>query len=129
MQLSGKASLRGALAAITATLLGGSMVHAEGGNRVESSILLYSEVNRVQAAEGIFSLTRALQGGRLFNARFTLDGLTGASPNGATISNQVQTFTRASGGGSYSVKPGAIPLDNTFKDTRYGIDGSLTQPI
>ncbi len=129
MQLSGKASIRGALAAITATLLGSGAVHAEGDNRVESSILLYSEVNRVQAAEGIFSLTRALKGARLFNARITLDGLTGASPNGATISSHVQTFTRASGSGSYSVKPGEIPLDNTFKDTRYSLDGSLTQPL
>ncbi len=129
MQLSGKTSLRGALAAITATLLGGTVVHAAGDNRVESSILLYSETNRVQAAEGIFSLTRALNEGRLFNARFTLDGLTGASPNGATISSRIQTFTGASGSSSYSVKPNEIPLDNTFKDTRYGFDGSLTQPL
>lgn len=129
MQLSGKATLRGALAAITATLLGNGVVHAEGDNRVESSILLYSEVNRVQAAEGIVSLTRALKGGRLFNARITLDGLTGASPNGATISGQIQTFTGASGNSSYTAKPGEIPLDDTFKDTRFSIDGSLTQPL
>lgn len=129
MQLTGKSSMRAALAAVTATLLGSGAVHANGDNRLESSILLYSEVNRVQAAEGIISLTRALKGDRLFNARFTLDGLTGASPNGATVSSHVQTFTRPSGNGSYSVRPGDIPLDNTFKDTRYGLDGSLTQPV
>lgn len=121
--------MRAALAAVTATLLGSGAIHAEGNNRLESSILLYSEVNRVQAAEGIISLTGALKGDRLFNARFTLDGLTGASPNGATVSSHIQTFTRPSGNGSFSVKPGEIPLDNTFKDTRYGFDGSLTQPV
>ncbi len=129
MQLTGKSSLRNTLTAITAALLGTGVTHAAGENRVESSILLYSETNRVQAAEGIFSLTRALKGDRIFNARFTLDGLTGASPNGATPSSHVQTFTRPSGGSAYSVQPGELPLDNTFKDTRYGFDGSLTQPL
>jgi hypothetical protein len=129
MQLNGKTSFRGALMAVTTALLGTGAVRAAGDNRLESSLLLYSEVNRVQAAEGIVGLTRALKGGRLLNARLTLDGLTGASPNGATVSSRVQTFTRPSGNGSYTVKPGEIPFDDTFKDTRYSFDGSLSQPL
>lgn len=130
MQLTGNSSIRGALTAITAALLGTTgIAHAEENNRIESSLLLYSETNRVQAAEGIFSLTKQLRGGRLFNARITLDGLTGSSPNGAAPSNHIQTFTRPSGSSSYSVKAGEIPLDNTFKDTRYSLDGGYTLPV
>ena len=129
MQLGGKSSIRGALTAMTAMLLGGGVAHAEGERRLESSLLLYSEVDRVQAAEAILGLSMPLKGNRLFNARLTLDGLTGASPNGATPSATIQTFTRPSGTGAYSVKPGEIPLDDTFKDSRYSVDGSLTQEM
>lgn len=129
MQLTKTGSIAGTLTALTATLLGGGAIHAAGDNRLESSLLLYSETNRVTAGEGILSLTRALKDGRFVSGRFTLDGLTGASPNGATPSNAIQTFTRPSGNGSYTVKPGEIPLDRTFKDTRYGFDGSLTLPL
>ncbi|HPC11515.1 MAG TPA: DUF3570 domain-containing protein [candidate division Zixibacteria bacterium] len=129
MQLTNRPPLRGALSALTAALLGTGAAASEGRNRVESSILLYSEVDRVQAAEAIIGLGRALKGDRMLSARLTLDGLTGASPNGATPSARVQTFTRPSGEGGYSVKPGEIPLDDTFKDTRYSFDGSLAQPL
>jgi hypothetical protein len=129
MQLTGKTSIRGALTAITAALLGTGAAHAAGDNHVASSLLLYSETNRVQAAEGIVSITRMLKHERILNAKFTLDGLTGASPNGATPSSNVQTFTRPSGGTGYTVEPGKLPLDKTFKDSRYAFDGSLTQPI
>lgn len=129
MQLNKRKSIRSALTAITATLIGTGVTHASSNTQVESSILLYSERNRVQAAEGILSLSHALTGGRLLNARLTLDALTGASPNGATPSSHIQTFTRPSGNGSYTVKPGEIPLDDTFKDTRYSFDGSYTRPL
>ena len=129
MQLTPKASIRGALTAITAALLGSGAAQAADDNRVESSILLYSETNRVQAAEGLVGLTHLFKGDRLLNVRLTLDGLTGASPNGAAPSSHVQTFTRPSGNGGYSVQPGETPLDDTFRDTRYSVDGSLTLPI
>ncbi|HKK21215.1 MAG TPA: DUF3570 domain-containing protein, partial [candidate division Zixibacteria bacterium] len=129
MQLTGKTSIRRALTAITAALLGTGAAHAAGDNHVASSLLLYSETNRVQAAEGILSITRMLKHERILNAKFTLDGLTGASPNGATPSSNVQTFTRPSGGTGYTIEPGKLPLDKTFKDSRYAFDGSLTQPI
>ncbi|MEZ5358878.1 MAG: DUF3570 domain-containing protein [Candidatus Zixiibacteriota bacterium] len=129
MQLTWQKSIRGALTAFTASLLGTGMIQAAGDSQLESSILLYSETDRVQAAEGIFNYKKTLKADRLVNVRFTIDGLTGASPNGATPSGQIQTFTRPSGQGGYQVKPGEIPLDDTFRDTRYSIDGSFTQPI
>ncbi len=96
---------------------------------MESSILLYSETNRVSAGEGVFSITRFLKKDRILNAHLTLDGLTGASPNGAAPANSIQTFTRPSGNNSYKAKPGETPLDKTFKDTRFAVDGSLTNPL
>ena len=138
MQLSGKrrskrkgsAPIRGAVTALTATLLGSGMAHAVGSKgRIESSILLYSESNRVSAGEGVFGLTRFLKKDRILNLRLTLDGLTGASPNGAAPANSVQTFTRPSGNGAYRIGKGKTPLDMTFKDTRFGVDGSVTQPL
>ena len=130
MQLTGKASIRGALTAVVATLLGsGAAFGANTGSRVESSILIYSETNRVQAAEGVIGLTRPLKGRQLFNGRVTFDGLTGASPNGAAPSSHIQTFTGTSGTSTYSAKPGEIPLDDTFKDTRISFDGGFTLPL
>lgn len=129
MQLTGQSSIRGALTALTAALLGSGVVVATENNKLESSLLLYSETNRVQAAEGLFSFTRTFKGDRILNARLTLDGLTGSSPNGATPSSAIQTFTKPSGNGSYAVKPGEVPLDETFKDTRVSFDGSLSHPL
>ena len=41
----------------------------------------------------------------------------------------VQTFTRPSGNGSYSVAPGAAPLDDSFKDTRVALSGGWRQSL
>lgn len=129
MQLKAGPSLREALTAVTAVLLGSNAAQAVGERRLESSLLLYSESDRVQAAEGLIGLTIPLKGERTISTKFTFDGLTGASPNGATPSNQIQTFTRPSGNGSYTTPPGTTPLDDTFRDTRVGLDGSFSQPL
>ena len=129
MQLTGKASIRGALTVLTATLLGSGAVQAVDENQLESSILLYSETDRVNAAEGIVSYSRAIKGNRILNARLTFDALTGASPSGATPSGEIQTYTRPSGNGTYTVTAGEIPLDDTFRDTRFSFDAGLTQPL
>ncbi len=129
MQLAGKSSIRSALTAVTAMLIGSSLANAEGGDRLESSLLLYSETNRVQAAEGIVSLSHALKGGRTITGRFSFDALTGPSPSGATPSDNIQTFTRPSGNGSYTAQPGETPLDDTFRDNRVSLDGTYSQPL
>jgi len=130
MQLTGKSSIHSALTAFTVALLGSGSAHAAEGKRFESSLLLYSEVDRVQAAEGVFNLNLPLNGSRIMNTRMTFDGLTGASPNGATPSSGIQTFTGPSGNGStYMAKPGEIPLDNTFRDNRFSVSGSLSESL
>lgn len=129
MQLTKPRSIAKAAAAITTVLLGGNLVASTTTGKVESSLLLYSETSRVKAAEGVLAGTLFLKGDRVVSAKLTFDGLTGASPNGATPSNQIQTFTRPSGNGSYTIRPGETPLDDTFKDTRFAFDLGLTQPL
>ncbi len=129
MQLTKPRSVAKAAAALATVLLGGNLVAGSVPGKVESSLLLYSETNRVKAAEGVVAGTFFLKGDRVFSAKLTFDGLTGASPNGATISRQIQTFTRPSGNGSYTIRPGDRPLDDTFKDTRYALDIGLSQPL
>jgi hypothetical protein len=129
LQLTRTKSIRPALATITAALLGTGVNAQSELTKVESSLLLYSETDRVKCVENVTGLTWKLKGDRSIGVKFTFDGLTGASPSGATPSRGIQTFTRASGQGSYSVSPGTIPLDNTFSDARIALDGSFSQPL
>ena len=88
------------------------------------AILGYSEVDRVSALEPTISTSKTFDDESVVSLKLALDTLTGASPNGASPSNEVQTFTRPSGAGSYQIAPGDTPLDDTFKDTRYSFSGS-----
>ncbi len=97
---------------------------------IDSSVLIYSEADqRVQALEPVIELRKKFNEGREATVKFTLDALTGATPNGATPSNTPQTFTRPSGHGSYTVQPGETPLDDTFHDTRVALNGTWKQPL
>lgn len=129
MQLSQPKSIRGAIAALTAALLGPAAAAAPPFDNIESSILLYNEADRVSALEGIVSFDKTLPGDQKLKLKLTFDGLTGASPNGATPSNTIQTFTRPSGKGSYAVNPGDVPLDDTFHDTRFAADLSYSRRL
>ncbi len=129
VQLGGNSLLRKNLAAATAILLGSGVSHAAGDYKLDSSLLLYSETDRVQAAEYVLGISHSLPGDRILHGKLTFDALTGPSPNGALPSNRVQTFTRPSGSGSYTVEPGKTPFDDTFHDTRFALDGGYTIPI
>lgn len=92
--------------------------------------LYYAEDDdRVMAVEPAFSATRNFSEGEALNLKLILDTLTGASPNGATPSDQPQTFTTPSGNSSYSVAPNEAPLDDTFKDTRVALSANWSAPI
>ncbi len=131
MQLEGRTSVRQTVVALTATLLGAGAVTAADiqQGKVESSILVYSETNRVKATEGVGAITWNLPNGHVVTGKITFDALTGATPNGAVASDNIQTFTRPSGRGQYIALPGQIPLDDTFKDSRLALDGSISQPV
>ena len=129
MQLGAHRPIRTAVTAFTATLLGSGTAAASGSGKIDSSLLIYSESGRVKVAEGVFDLSRTLSERRTVGLRLTLDALTGASPNGATPSSRVQTFTGPSGGSSYVANPGETPLDDTFSDQRVALDGSLRESL
>ncbi|MEZ5066845.1 MAG: DUF3570 domain-containing protein [bacterium] len=129
MQLSRPSSeLRSGLAAATVALLGVAPAPARA-TEATSSALLYTEPNRVTAFETRADFTRQLSRERVLRYSFTLDALTGASPNGALRAGVPQTFTGPSGTATYRVAPGQTPLDDSFHDTRYAGSLSVDLPV
>jgi len=125
-----------ALTAAAGALLGntaqaGLLDYDLGGDDwdAEAAFMLYSESDsRVSAIAPAVQLTRTIDTDETLTLRFTLDSLTGASPSGAVQSNNAQTFTGPSGGGSYTVAAGQTPLDDSFKDTRVAVNAGWTRP-
>ncbi|MGB5105937.1 MAG: DUF3570 domain-containing protein [Candidatus Zixiibacteriota bacterium] len=122
-------SIRSALSALTAALVGTGVTPAQAQNHSETSILIYSERDRIRATEGNFSLTKQLRNNYTLGLRLTYDGLTGATPTGGSPSKNPQTLTRASGGKTVVVPAGEFPVDRSFKDTRFAADASLAKPV
>ncbi len=123
-----------ALAAATCGLLGQGAVadtsKAPGTWEFDTAVLYYGESDgRVQAVEPVISATRHFDNERALNLKLVADTLTGASPTGATPSDEIQTFTKPSGNGQYEVSAGEAPLDDTFKDSRVALSASWSQPI
>lgn len=121
-------------AASCALITGGDALASDSGAQdswdFEAATLLYSESDdRVQAVEPVFSATKNFIDGEKLNIKVTFDTLTGASPNGATPSDQAQTFTRPSGNNTYTVEEEDRPLDDTFKDTRGALAVNWSAPI
>ena len=133
MAATRKRNLKRALSSATCALLG-SVPAAHAGKLdlwdIDTGVLYYTEADgRVTAIEPVIELRRRFKEGREASLKFTLDALTGATPSGATASNVPQTFTRPSGNDSYTVQPGEIPLDDTFRDTRVAVNGTWKQPL
>ncbi|MCP4981711.1 MAG: DUF3570 domain-containing protein [Gammaproteobacteria bacterium] len=129
MQLS-KKKVAGLLSAATCTLLGSPVQAEENDWDVDSAVLFYAESDsRVSAFEPVISATKDLGDDETLSFKLVIDSLTGASANGAVPSTQVQTFTRPSGNGSYTVDPNETPLDDTFKDTRVAFSMNWEKPI
>lgn len=98
--------------------------------KVDSAVLIYSESDgRVSLVEPIVKIKTELAEDELLNIQIVFDTLTGATPTGAQATNTIQTFTRPSGNGTYTIQPGETPLDDTFKDTRVAVSASLEKPI
>jgi hypothetical protein len=122
--------IRGALTVATCSLLGlNSSVADEGDLEIDSAVLYYSETDRITAIEPVINVKRHFGDEKALNLKLVIDVLTGASATGATPSDQVQTFTRPSGNGSYTISSGETPLDDTFKDTRVALSAQWEQPI
>lgn len=138
MQLKKDKQIATALAAATCALLGASATNALAQDNAQNSaqdwefdtaILYYGETDRVSLVEGVFAATKDFGDERIFSGKLVFDTLTGASASGAVSQPGVQTFTRPSGNGAYTIESGQIPLDDTFQDTRLQLNAQWTQPL
>ncbi|WP_097460568.1 DUF3570 domain-containing protein [Mangrovitalea sediminis] len=92
-----------ALAAATCTLLGLQSLPAKASGQpgtwdVNAGILHYQEADgRVRATEPSISAVDNIDENKRFSINLVIDSLSGASPFGATPSDQVQVFTSPSG--------------------------------
>jgi hypothetical protein len=97
---------------------------------VDTAFLYYGEGDgRVKDASFNVLASKELTEDGILGLTLAFDSLTGASPSGAAPSTAPQTFTRPSGNGSYTVESGAVPLDDSFLDTRTAIGASWKWPI
>ncbi len=120
----------GLLSAATCSLLTNSVRAEEPNWDIDSAILYYTEDDdRVSAFEPVIAGKRDLGDEESLSFKLVIDSLTGASATGAVPSTQVQTFTRPSGRGTYTVDPNDTPLDDTFKDTRVSFGMNWEKPI
>jgi hypothetical protein len=130
-----KKSIRKSLSTATGILLSGGApgAHALGTDtpwEVDVAVLHYSESDgRIQAVEPVIKARKELGDDEYLNVKLVIDTLTGASPTGAAPSSSPQTFTRASGSGSYTIEAGKVPLDNTFQDTRVALSADWEKPL
>jgi opacity protein-like surface antigen len=132
MQLKKQKKISRALTAATCSLLGinsADSLAEEGDWTFDSAVLFYSEVDRVSAIEPVITAKRDFGEDKALNLKLVFDTLSGASANGATPSDQPQTFTRPSGKGSYTTSAQETPLDDTFRDSRIAISSQWEQPI
>ena len=123
------------LATAACTLLGTAttlpvVAQEEPDWEFDTSLLYYGESDqRVQDASLNVLARRLFPDDRVLSIGLAVDSLTGATPSGAIPQAGVQTFTRPSGDGSYTVAPGELPLDDTFLDTRYALTAGWQQPL
>lgn len=130
-----KGSVSTALAAATCTLLGtapAAPVQADEspGWSFDTALLYYGESDdRVQDASLNVLAKRSFSDEKILTLGLSVDALTGASPSGAIPQDFPQTFTRPSGNDIYTVPPGELPLDDTFRDTRVALSAGWEQPF
>jgi Protein of unknown function (DUF3570) len=130
MQLTPNAPIRRALAVATCTLLGTAPhpARADSGDwRSDAAVLYYTEQDRVRVIEPAIFLRKQYADDSALNVRLVYDSMTGASPNGATATNKAQTFTGASGNGSYTTPAGKTPLRD-FHDQRIAVAAEWEKP-
>jgi hypothetical protein len=108
------ASLRRALAAAAAGLLSSGQAAAQAASAdvptttIDSALLVYHEVNRVQAIEPEVNVSQKFGDDSTLTFGITADSLTGATPLGAVPSTQPQTYVRP-----YKVIPLGTPVTVT----------------
>ena len=129
-------SFNATLAAATCALLGSAVAapvaaqDEDSGWSFDSALLYYGESDgRVRDISAAVSALRDFGDERKFSTTLTADTLTGASASGAIALDRPQTFTSPSGRAVYTTLAGAVPLDDTFHDTRFAANASWTQTL
>jgi hypothetical protein len=108
--------------------------------QIDADLLYYKEnAGRVQTIEPIVSLKKDFGDQRVLDGTFTLDSLSGATPNGAIPSHKPQTFASPSSSSLtpkpgakttlYTIAPGDLPQDPHFKERRVAGDLDWSQPL
>ncbi|GAA6134493.1 DUF3570 domain-containing protein [Oceaniserpentilla sp. 4NH20-0058] len=132
LQKAKSKNIRGLLSTATGCLLGASTVvqaQSEAGWETDVAVLIYNETDRVSAFEPAISFKKTYDDDSVLGIKLVYDALTGASHNGAAVSDEVQTFTRPSGNGSYATQSADVPLDDTFRDSRGSASMNYEQPL
>ncbi len=96
---------------------------------IDFGVMTYKEQDRNTGLELIAKASRETSDGGSITLEADLDVITGASPIGASSTNVPQTFTKASGVGSYTVNANELPADDTHMDTRLGLSIQLNDPL
>lgn len=117
------------LSTATCALLGATQASASEPWQVDSAVMVYSETDRVSTVEPSIYAKKTLDDDSIVSVYAVADSLTGASPNGATPSDQIQSFTSPSGQDGYRAEAGEKPLDDSFKDTRVQLGISWDRPL
>jgi hypothetical protein len=113
------------LASVAPMAHGADGPKAPPSTQIEVSGLLYSE--RITVFEPTVRFTRLYSSGRSFFGLFTLDTITGASPNGTLPTGQTQTITSASGH-RQTVSADQVPMTD-FSDHRFALEAGFDQPV
>ena len=129
-------SLQAKLAAATCALLGTTAIdtRAQASEAdqwsFDTGLLYYGESDsRVTDISATVAARRDFGDEKALGLTLTADTLTGASASGAIALDRVQTFTSPSGKATYSTPALEIPLDDTFKDTRFALNANWSQPL
>lgn len=123
------------LATATCALLGGTMPTAVQAQEqpnwdFNTALLYYSEdADRVEDLSLTVLARRSSVDDRSLTLGLTIDGLTGASPNGAIEQAVPQTFTQPSGNDTFTTPAGELPIDDTFRDTRVALSANWERPL
>jgi len=132
-KISGAASIKSKLAIATCTLLqaGTQTAQAESEEwNVDTAVLYYSESDsRVQVIEPVVTAVKELDEDEFLKIKLVYDSLTGSTPYGALPTNQVQTITNPSGNSNYTTPANELPMNSTFRDTRFSAGVDWTVPF
>ncbi len=144
---AGKRQVGASLAAATCALLGTAasapvLAQEIGHWTFDSAGLYYGEGGGRVHDYSVDVLAKSqVEEDKYLTMNFTFDTLSGASPNGAAPSASPQVFVRpvtltrtsggtvVTGGGNMIVAPGDLPVDPSFKDTRFGASVDWQQPL